>query len=220
MTLGRLSQLQTLLLEKLAGVKPQWVLGGGAALAGVHTKHRATRDLDLFWPGTAALGEIADTAIAGVRQAGFSAEWIQREPAFARLRVSNGEEVVVVDLVAEPGDFLEAAAQVMVGAAGILVESPHEILVDKLCALLGRSDLRDLEDVHALLGMGGQLERALSDAPRKDSGFSPLTLAWVVRGMDLTALGDLSGLDAASTSRLVLFRDDLVKKITDLAEPR
>jgi hypothetical protein len=31
-----------------AGLQPPWTLTGGGALAGFHTKHRETRDLDLF----------------------------------------------------------------------------------------------------------------------------------------------------------------------------
>ena len=220
MTFGRLTPLQTRLLEVLSGLRPQWVLGGGAALAAVHTKHRPTRDLDLFWPRIAVLGEIADSTERCIKQACLSAEWIQREPSFARLRVSEGEEVVVLDLVAEPREFLVAATQLMIGKAQILVENPHEILVDKLCSLLGRSEIRDLEDVRVLLEAGGELERALRDAPRKDAGFSPLTLAWVLRGMDVAALADLSAWDPDSVTRLIPFRDSLVRRITDLAEPR
>jgi hypothetical protein len=40
----------------------------------------------------------------------------------------------------------------------------------RVCAAL---ELRDLEDVRALLESGGDLERALADAPLKDGGFSP-----------------------------------------------
>jgi hypothetical protein len=63
----------------------------------------------------------------------------------------------------------------------IQVDAPHEILVNKLCALLSRAELRDLIDLRDLLAQGGSLERALGDAPRKDGGFSPLTLAWVLK---------------------------------------
>ncbi len=125
----------------------------------------------------------------------------------------------MLDLVAEPREFLKAATQVTIGKARILVENPREILVDKLCSLLGRSEIRDLEDVRVLLETGAELERALKDAPRKDAGFSPLTLAWVLRGMDIAALANLSGWDTESAARLIPFRESLVRRITDLAEP-
>ena len=46
---GKLDALQLRVLETLAAVEPRFVLGGGAALAGVYLGHRETRDLDLFW---------------------------------------------------------------------------------------------------------------------------------------------------------------------------
>jgi hypothetical protein len=47
--LGKLSELQERVLVALAGIDPPWTLSGGAVLAGFHTAHRETRDLDLFW---------------------------------------------------------------------------------------------------------------------------------------------------------------------------
>jgi hypothetical protein len=55
--LGRLSNLQERVLVALAGIEPPWTLSGGAALAGFHTAHRETRDLDLFWQRSRELGD-------------------------------------------------------------------------------------------------------------------------------------------------------------------
>jgi hypothetical protein len=38
-----------------------WTLSGGAALAGFHTAHRETRDLDLFWQRSRELGDAVRT---------------------------------------------------------------------------------------------------------------------------------------------------------------
>ena len=46
---SKLSPLQEQVLIVLSGLQPAWTLTGGAALAGFHTKHRETRDLDLFF---------------------------------------------------------------------------------------------------------------------------------------------------------------------------
>lgn len=46
MSIGKLSTLQERVLRLLADVEPPWTLTGGAALAGFHTHHRTTRDLD------------------------------------------------------------------------------------------------------------------------------------------------------------------------------
>lgn len=52
--------------------------------------------------------------------------------------------------------------------------------MNKLTALLSRWAVRDLVDVRALVASGEDLDRALRDAPAKDGGFSPQTLAWVL----------------------------------------
>ncbi len=52
-----------------------------------------------------------------------------------------------------------------IGATTIFIDTPHQILVNKLCALLGRSEPRDVEDIYVLLQNGGDLERALRDFP-------------------------------------------------------
>lgn len=64
MSIGKLSTLQERVLRLLADIEPRWTLTGGAALAGFHTHHRATRDLNLFFRPQAALG----TVIGAVRE--------------------------------------------------------------------------------------------------------------------------------------------------------
>jgi hypothetical protein len=82
--------------------------------------------------------------------------------------------------VADPFASVEAPRVVPLEPIVVLAASPHEILVAKLTALLGRSEIRDLVDVRALLEAGGDVDRALSDAPRTDASFSAMTLAWVL----------------------------------------
>ncbi len=120
------------------------------------------------------------------------------------------------------GSKLTAAsepAERAVADARILVESPHEILVSKLCALLSRSELRDLEDVRALLEAGGELGRAISDAPRKDAGFSPLTFSWVLEQLPIAAMGRALRRSDANVRELEDFRDHLVRDVLALAKP-
>ena len=46
----------------LSGLQPAWTLTGGAALAGFYTKHRETRDLDLFFHHEKTLGSLVADA--------------------------------------------------------------------------------------------------------------------------------------------------------------
>ena len=175
----------------------------GAALVGFYTAHRTTRDLDLFWHGQERLGDVERRLL----DAGLAVERLQTTTSFVQLRVSGGGEQVLVDLVADPVPVVEPPQQL---AMGVLVDTPHEILVNKLTTLIQRSELRDLEDVRVLVEAGGDLEQAIADAPRKDSGFSPLTLAWLLRSLPVSMSARL-GFDERALRQ---FRDALVEKMS------
>ena len=217
---SRLTSFQLRVLDALEGVSGDWTLSGGAALAGFYTAHRATRDLDLFWRSKSELGGTRDEVLGRLRAAGFEVEITQSAPAFAKLLVSAGEETLVVDLVADPIAAIEPSKPIGRGGSKLRIDSAHEILVNKLCALLHRSELRDLLDIEALLGHGENLERALADAPRKELGFSPLTLVWIIRELPIEVMARASGFSIHEAERASAFRNLLVDRIVKLAEPR
>lgn len=215
----RLSALQWRILELLSGVDPAWTLTGGGALAGIYLRHRVTKDLDLFWRQLDQLGALPGEVRARLTAAGLEVAPIQTSATFVRFRVNNPQDVCIVDLVAEPGAPLEAPIQITVGQAAIAVDTQHEILVNKLCTLLGRSEIRDLQDVRELLEHGADLERGLTDAPRKDGGFSPLTLAWVLRSLPTEKLAVAAGLSQEQGAELELFKQRLVQALLDKSAP-
>jgi hypothetical protein len=106
-----------------------------------------------------------------------------------------------------------------VDGTSIVVDSRHELLVNKLTTLLERSEIRDLADVQALLDAGGEIDAALRDAPSKDAGFSPLTLAWVLKEYDPRPAAKALGMSGEQASDLVAFRDWLIDRLTRSAAP-
>jgi hypothetical protein len=116
-------------------------------------------------------------------------------------------EMTLVDLVADPVPLAEAPVEVNLGGARIWVDTPYQILVNKLCAILSRSELRDLEDTQALVATGLDLGRALADAAAQDSGFSPLTFAWVLRQLPIAAMATAMGRREDSVRALERFRE-------------
>jgi hypothetical protein len=197
----------------------RWTLTGGAALVGFHTLHRVTRDLDLFFRGLETLGRVPDEARALLAAGGLSAAAVQTAPGFARLRVSDGMEAVLVDLVADPTVPVARAHEAEWQGVTIRVDSAQEILASKLCALLGRAEVRDLCDVQVLVGAGQDLEEAVLNAPARDGGFSPLTLARVLRGLPVRRLALASGWADKEAASLERFRDKLVERLLAMARP-
>lgn len=178
-----------------------WTLTGGGALVGYHLGHRDTRDLDLFWHGLDELGYLPREVERRLLAAGLQVDSIQSAPAFRRLRVTDGIEVVPLDLVADP---VPPSHPPVEAAPGVMVDPPEEILANKLNTLLSRWAVRDLVDVRALLQAGLDLDVALQAATRKDGGFSPAMLAWVL------STSPPVDLDA----ELLAFRDHLIQRLT------
>lgn len=201
-----LSPLQHRVLRALPVTQPPWTLTGGGALCGFHLGHRATEDLDLFFHGQTILGPVVREILATLSALPGTTHTVQTSSAFRRLVYrEHGEEDLRIDIVAEPVPQVERP----VLTDGILVDTRHEILVNKLCALLSRSEVRDLEDVRALIDAGEDLDRALADAPTKDGGFSPATLAYTLRALPLNQSERL-GFDA---ERLKRFREALTTRL-------
>ena len=121
--------------------------------------------------------------------------------------------ILNLDLVADPTERLEPPTRLVIGGAEIAAESLRDLLVNKLCAMLSRSELRDLVDAEALVAHGVSLDDAIASAPRKDGGFSPLTLAWVLRNLDLPSLAAAVSVPDQELERLDRFRLDLIERL-------
>ncbi len=217
---GRLSDLQWRVLAALKAVDPPFTLTGGGALAGVHLKHRATRDLDLFWRDRDRLGGLAGKIRERLVADGLTVATLETSSTFHRLQVDDGQATTLIDLVAEPFAALLPPSRIQVGENEICVDTPREILASKLCALLSRSELRDLEDVRALVESGCDLEQGLGDAAHKDGGFSPLTLAWILRSLEVEPIAEALVWSEESAQKLAEFHRRLMDRLVALGAPK
>ncbi|MGH9966443.1 MAG: nucleotidyl transferase AbiEii/AbiGii toxin family protein [Pyrinomonadaceae bacterium] len=210
---SKLSALQQELLAAFFGREQRFFLTGGAALAGYYLGHRETHDLDLFTlsdaldDGQAVIGEIA-------RQWGASLESIQTAPDFRRLLLRRGSEAIVIDLARERVAQLIVEKPVM---NGIRVDPPEEILANKLCALLSRSEIRDVVDVRALEMNGYRIEDALPAAALKDRGLTPAQLSWVLSQILLG--DDLMPPGGVSTAELRQYLNHLIARLAHWGFP-
>lgn len=213
MAKAALSNLQNEFLREFFGRENRFYLTGGAALVGFYLGHRETFDLDLFTledeieNGFVVVKEVA-------KQLTGTVEAIQTAPDFRRLLVKRGDEAVVVDLVREYVFQLEVEKREI---NGIRIDSPEEILANKLCALLSRSEIRDLVDVRELENAGFNLENALAVAQKKDTGLTAAQLAWVLSQIKLS--DDLIPPGDISVSELWDYLHGLIAKLKRLAFP-
>lgn len=208
-----LSALQLDFLHAFFQREHRFFLTGGAALVGFHLGHRETHDLDLFTlddvmtEGFATVTEVA-------QQLGASLESLQTSPDFRRFLVRRGTEAVVIDLVRER--VAQAVSEKMV-VGEIRIDPPEEILANKLCALLSRSEVRDLVDVRALESIGYRVEDALPAAHQKDRGLTPAQLGWVLQQIEFG--DDLVPPSDVSRQELREYLDDLITRLATISFP-
>lgn len=209
----KLSALQQDFLQAFFARESRFFLTGGAALVGFHLGHRETHDLDLFTledaldAGAALAAEIA-------RQWGASLESIQTYPDFRRLLLKRNDEAIVIDLVRERVGQIIPDKPIL---KGVRVDMPAEILANKLCTLLSRSEVRDLVDVRALEMAGYRIEDALPAAASKDTGLTPAQLSWVLSQIELG--DDLLPPGGVSVEELRQYLHNLIARLTKLAFP-
>lgn len=208
----RLTALQRDLLRAFFAEEHDLFLTGGAALAGFWSGHRTTDDLDLFGLAGVDLERAVRALWRAADRVGASLRPMETYPDFRRFVAERGGERCKIDLVVDRAPPIELQK---LEREGVRLDSPREIAANKICALIGRCEIRDLVDLQALLGLGVSLEQALEDASTKDGGADPATLAWL---LDQLAIGPDARLPGGvEPTALVLFRDDLVVRLRALA---
>jgi predicted nucleotidyltransferase component of viral defense system len=209
-----LSPLQREVLRAFFARERGFFLTGGGALAGYYLHHRSTDDLDLFTDGAEAY-ERGRHALAEVAASlGAKLEVRMDAPDFKRYAIARGAELVVVDLV---HDRVPQLVPDKPEIEGVRVDSLDEILANKLTALVGRQEERDVVDVYFLEQAGHRVEDALPAALTKDGGCTPANLAWLLSQLEIP--GELVLPPPLTPERLRGYVADLVKRFRRAAMP-
>jgi hypothetical protein len=209
-----LNDLQKEFLTKFFTRDSRFFLSGGAALVEFYLGHRRTDDVDLFTVddeierGFSITKEVA-------QDLGADLEPLMTSPNFRRLLLKRGEESLVVDLVRDSVFQVDVEKR---NIQGIRVDTPEEILANKLCALLSRSEIRDLVDVRALELAGYSIEAALASAEKKDSGLTAGQLAWVLSQIQFDSSLALPG--DVTQEALRGYLDDLLSRLKRRTFPK
>jgi hypothetical protein len=209
---SRLTALQRDLLAGFFERERRFFLTGGGALAGFYFGHRQTDDLDLFSAPGPSVDDAARAVGAAAAACGGSVETVRSFPELRRLSVTRGEEICIVDLVIDRAQMIEPTK---VDFGAVRVDTLRDIAANKVCTLVGRSEIKDLVDFEQLVSAGIDIETAFADAQRKDAGADPASVAWVINQITIGPAAALPG--GVEPARVVKFRDDLVKKLRAMA---
>ena len=180
-------------------------LTGGNALNLYYFKHRISEDLDCFTTDSVEFGRVQGLIAKTCGTIGATCVAKQDFTDFKRFLISRNAEQIVVDCVYERVRQLYPEKR-MIGK--IRVDVPEEMVANKLCALLGRTEYKDLVDLFVLQKNGFGAVENLPAAAKKDGGLTAVSLAYALENMDLSKMPD-SLKSVVPMAELERFRTDL-----------
>ena len=127
---------------------------------------RGTRDLDFFGLSRLAVDQLVPAVGQALRDADLQVERVIDNHGFARLIVADGADRTEVDLASDARLLPVEQGPRYPTLAG------EELAVDKLLAVFGRAEARDLVDLMAVEPRYG-LDHLMELASEKDRGFDP-----------------------------------------------
>ena len=191
-----------------------YLAGAGAILIEPNTS-RYSRDLDYFHDSETRVAESFSADRELLENAGYSIDLDVIQPGYARAIVSKDDEATRVEWAHDSAwRFMPTVRDERVG----YLLHPVDVSVNKVLALAGRDEPRDVLDVlhlHArVLGLGPLCWAACG----KDPGFTPLSLLELLRRRGRIRSEDLVRLELALPIDLQTTKSDWLDAL-DSVEP-
>jgi hypothetical protein len=174
--LDQLYPLQDRALQVIASTDTGFYLTGGTAVSRLYLEHRFSDDLDLFVNYDKRF-RVWSSAIIQACQANpiWQVAVTKNEDYFARIILTQDGVALKVELVNDvPAHVGEFRIHPVLGR----VDSPENILANKITALVDRNEARDLADVWGLCTkLGLSIKEAITGAQSKAIGVYPADIA-------------------------------------------
>ena len=169
-----LTEFQTATLRLLAARRtPDSFLAGGTVLNAGPDTPRYSRDLDIFHDLETSVVTSAAADAASLQQAGYTVEWLLRQPLFQRADVSRDHSHLLIEWVFDSAfRFFPVEPDVLTGWRLNL----YDAATNKLLALMGRGEPRDYLDVLHFHQHHLSLGALCWAAAGKDPGVNPFMI--------------------------------------------
>jgi len=170
---------QDQVLQRINEANTDFYLTGGTAASRGYLRHRFSDDLDLFVNDNDHFGLWVERLIQVlVRQKEWRCEVLLKEMRFARLNVIRGDLLLKVECINDvPAHTGDIRNHPVLGR----LDSPENILANKVTAALDREEPKDLADIWGFCcRMGLSLQEAIANADSKAAGVFPVDLSRVL----------------------------------------
>jgi len=191
---------------------PESHLAGGAAIHLNANTQRFSFDLDYFHDSIESVAIAFDLDMKRLSNEGYEVEILVTQPGFIQVLISKNNESTKVEWSHDTAwRFLPVIKDESVGYQ----LHPIDLAVNKVLALIGRSEARDLIDtlfVHKQVLSLGALCWA---AAGKDPGFTPMLILDLIRRRGIIRQEDLKKLNLVENIDLAQFKQDWLNALQD-----
>lgn len=170
---------QDQVLHLIAALETGFYLTGDTASSRAYLHHRYSDDLDFFVNDDARFGLWADRIVDGLQKGHlWQTQVVLRDQRFGRLALHQAETTLQIDMINDvPSHIGEIHTHPTLGS----IDSPENILANKITAALDRSEPKDLADIWGFCTkMRLSLADAIEGADSKAAGIFHADLARVL----------------------------------------
>jgi hypothetical protein len=191
-------------------------LTGGSALGIFYLQHRLSFDLDFFTTDEHLQWHILDNELRALsRTLGAHCTSVTTSPTFRRYDLRRHDEREKLDFVIEQVPQIDSEKARF---GQLRVDTLREIMVNKICTLIGRCEIKDLVDLFFLAKRGFVVWDYLQEARRKEGGLDPAMISFILARTRIDAIPDYI-LEPVSAEELVAFVRDLQRRLSEMAFP-
>jgi len=211
-----LTALKRDFLKRFAAHNQDFFLTGGSALGIFYLQHRLSYDLDFFTSKPNVEWHLLENTVRGIA-ADIHAECrsLTASPDFHRYQIVRPPESEILDFVIERIPQLDLQKNEF---DGIRVDTIREIMVNKICTLIHRCELKDVLDLYYLQQHGYAVRDYLEETKRKEVGLDPAMISFLLSRLkiDIDPAYLLAPLNLDDFRRFV---DDLRKEMARSSFP-
>jgi predicted nucleotidyltransferase component of viral defense system len=202
--------LQDKVLEKIFSKETTFYLTGGTCLNRFYYNRRYSDDLDLFTNESALFRDDIRIVIEAFKSSSLGCKVIVDTRDFVRLNIG---EKLQVDLV---NDRVYRHGKSIISSSGVIIDNILNICANKLCAVIGRDDPKDMFDLYTIFEKGKIEWEAAITAAIKKCIIDPEVLEYRLATFPLELLGLLKVVQPDTVIEMKKNYTDMAKHITEL----
>lgn len=179
-----LTPLQSSFLREFFHLAQDFYLTGGTALSAFYLQHRYSVDLDLFTHDDVAFQKADDLTKQASVKLGADYKPVRITSYFKHFRVGPKDDPLTIHFSKDYAAHIKPPNNF----AGIIVDSIEDITANKICAALGRTEIKYLVALYFLDKAGYSIPEYFDIAQQKDGGLAYETLAYTLSQFQISKI--------------------------------